>query len=89
MKLKKKITDHNHDKYINTQEFNKLTSKNLATRLAQASIASKTDIPDITDFVKKSDFDIKLINFNKKITSNKARYIEIKTKLDDLEKTLN
>ena len=24
-KLKKKITDHNHDKYIATREFNKLT----------------------------------------------------------------
>ena len=23
----KKITDHNHDKYINTQEFNKLTAR--------------------------------------------------------------
>ena len=28
MKLKKKIADHSHDKYINTPEFNKLTAEN-------------------------------------------------------------
>ena len=27
--IKKKITDHAHDKYITTQEFNKLTTENL------------------------------------------------------------
>ena len=54
MKLKKKITDHNHDKYITTPEFNKLTTENFAARLAQANLATKTD------------FDNKLINLNKK-----------------------
>ena len=28
--MKLKITDHNHDKYITTPEFNKLTSENFA-----------------------------------------------------------
>ena len=37
MKLKKKITDHNHDKYITTPAFNKLTAENSAARLAQAN----------------------------------------------------
>ena len=37
-KTEKKITDHNHDKYINTPEFNKLTSGNLAARLKQTSL---------------------------------------------------
>ena len=32
--IEKKITDHNHDKYITTPEFNKLTSENFAARLA-------------------------------------------------------
>ena len=32
----KKITDHSHDKYITTQEFNKL-------KLAQANLITKTD----------------------------------------------
>ena len=58
---KLKITDHNYDKYITTQEFNKLTSENFAARLAQANLASKTDI---TDFVKKTDFDDKLKKLN-------------------------
>ena len=37
--IAKKITDHDHDKYITTQEFNKLTSENFDARLA-----SKNDI---------------------------------------------
>ena len=46
----KKITDHDHDKYITTPEFNKLTSENVTARLKQANLASKSDI---TSFVKK------------------------------------
>ena len=49
-------TDHNHDKYITTQEFNKLTSENFTARLAQANLISKNDI---ANFVKKTDFDDK------------------------------
>ena len=68
MKLKIKITtDHGHDKYITTQEFYKLTSEYFAATLAQAKLASKTDIPDITDFVKKTDFDNKLNDLEKKL----------------------
>ena len=37
MKLKKKITNHKHDKYITTSEFKKLTAENFAARLAQAN----------------------------------------------------
>ena len=37
-------TDHDHKKYITTQEFNKLTSGNFTARLAQANLASKNDI---------------------------------------------
>ena len=57
-------TDHDHDKYITTQELNKLTSENLNARLKQANLASKNDI---ANFIKKADFDDKLKN----ITSNK------------------
>ena len=56
-------------------------SENFAARLAQTNLASNNDIADC---VKKSDFDDKLKNLNKKVTSNKARHIEVKTKLDDL-----
>ena len=59
-----------------------------AARLKQANLASKIDVPDITDFVKKSDFDDKLKNLNKKVASNKIRDIEFKVKLDDIEKKL-
>ena len=50
IEIEENITDHDHNKYITTQEFNKLTSKNFAARLAQANLASKNDI---ADFVKK------------------------------------
>ena len=43
-------TDHDHDKYITTQELNKLTAENFTARLAQANLASKNDI---ANFVKK------------------------------------
>ena len=62
--IEKKITDHNHDKYITTPEFNKLTSENFAARLKQANLASKSDI---ANFVNKTDFNNKL----KDVTSNK------------------
>ena len=55
-----KITDHNHDKYINTQEFNKLISDNFADRLKQANLVSKNDI---ADFTKIKKFANKLIGF--------------------------
>ena len=33
----KVTTDHDHDKYITTQAFNKLTAENLTERLEQAN----------------------------------------------------
>ena len=44
-----KITDHDHDKYIATPEFNRLTSKDFTTRLRQENLGSKNDI---ANFVK-------------------------------------
>ena len=52
--LEKKVTDHNHDKYINTSEFNKLGATNFTVRLTQANL------------VTKADFDTKLISLSKK-----------------------
>ena len=43
-------TDHDHDKYITSQEFNKLTSENFTARLKQANLASKSDI---ANFLKR------------------------------------
>ena len=54
LKLKKKITDHNHDRYITTPEFNNLAVGVFDARLKQA------------DSVTKTDFDIKLRSLNQK-----------------------
>ena len=51
-------------KYITTPEFNKLTAENVAARLKQANLVNKTD------------FDSKLISFNRKIITNKTKYLE-------------
>ena len=53
-KLKKKINNHNHDKYIDTQKFNKLAGDVFNARLAQANLVTETG------------FDDKLPNLNKK-----------------------
>ena len=65
----KKITDHNHDKYITTPEFNKLIPENFAAKLTQANFASKSDI---VNFANKRVFDNKLLRFNKRISSDKT-----------------
>ena len=51
--IKKKVSDYNHNKYITTPEFNKLTSENFAARLAQLNLADKSDT---ANFVKKDRF---------------------------------
>ena len=51
-----KVSDHNHDKYINTAEFNNLGAGVFTARLAQA------------DLVTKTDFDNKLQSVSKRIT---------------------
>ena len=52
-------TDHDHDKCIATQEFNKLTSENFTARLKQANLASKSDI---ANFIKKTDLNKNELN---------------------------
>ena len=59
----KKITDHDHDKYITTSEFNKLNLKNLKARLSQ------------TYLVTKMDLDAKLKDIIDRITSNKSKHL--------------
>ena len=78
-------TDHDHGKYIITQEFDKLTAKDFTARLAQINLASKIDI---VNFVKKTDFDDKLKNLNKKIISNKIKHVLVKNELNELSKKL-
>ena len=71
-----KIPDHN--KYIITPEFNKLTAENVTTRLAQANLASKNDI---VNFVKKIDFDD-----TSNVTSNKTKHVLVENELNKLSK---
>ena len=68
--VENKIPDH--AEYITTPEFNKWTAENFTARLKQA------------DLVSKSDFDNKLTNFNKSITSNKTKHLEVQKKLISL-----
>ena len=44
--VKKKLTDHDHDKYITTLEFNNLAARVFTARLAQAHLITKTDFDD-------------------------------------------
>ena len=86
--IEKKITDNDVGEYISNQEFKKLTIDNFASRLKQANLASKNDT---ADFVKNIDFDKKLKNYNKKITSNKTKDAliqnEFKTEEDKIKIT--
>ena len=83
MKLKKKITVHDHsNKYIPTQEFNKLASENFASRLAQVNLTSKNDI---ANFAKKTDFDDKPKYLYKKITSSQTKHLLVENVLKKLQ----
>ena len=41
--VENKVDNHNHDKYIDTQEFKKLAADVFNARLAQANVITKTD----------------------------------------------
>ena len=71
--IENKLTNHNHDKYIDTQEFNKLAADVFNARLAQANLITKTD------------FDAKLSRINRKITKNKTENVLVKNQLSKLK----
>ena len=72
--LEKKLTDHNHNKYITTPEFNTLAGDVFYARLGQANLITKTD------------FDAKLSSLNIKITANKTKHLLVESKLKKLKK---
>ena len=84
--IENKTNDHDHAKYITTQEFHKLTAGNFTARLAQTNLASKDDI---ANFVKKTDFDDKLKTLNKNVTSNKTNHVLVENELNELSEKLN
>ena len=61
--LEKKLTDHNHDKYIATPEFNTLAAVVFNARLAQENLVTKTCS------------DAQLSSVNRKITANKSKHL--------------
>ena len=71
-KVKNKL-NHNHDKYIDTSEFNKLTADAFNVRIAQANL------------ITKADLDAKLSSLNKKFTKNKSKHLLVDNELNKLE----
>ena len=65
------FSDNNNDKYVTTREFNKPTARNFAARLAQANL------------VRNTDFNMRLVSPNKKINSNKLKYILVENELNN------
>ena len=61
--IENRLNNHNHDKYINTSEFNKLAADVFNARIAQANLITKTD------------FDAKLSSLSRKITNNQNIYL--------------
>ena len=72
--IKKKLTDHDHDKYITTLEFNNLAARVFTARLAQAHLITKTD------------FDDKLKVSIKKLTQTKQNTYLLKMKLTNYKR---
>ena len=68
-KVEDKISEH--AKYFANQVFNKFTGETSAARLIQANLVSKADY-----------YQNKLISFNRKMTSNKTKYLGSSKKLD-------
>ena len=71
--IEKKLTEHNHDKYIDTSEFNKLATNIFNARIAQ------------TNVISKADFDSKLSNLNRKISTNKTKHLLVENELNKLK----
>ena len=71
--IEKKITDHNHDEYVTTPEFNRLVTGNFKARLAQANLITKTDL----DFELKKIYD--------RVTSNKTKHLLVENELKKLK----
>ena len=71
--IENKLTDHNHDKYIDTSEFNKLATDVFNARLAQANL------------ITKADFDSRLSSLNRKIIKNKSKHFLAENELNKLK----
>ena len=68
--IENKLNNHNHDKYIDTSEFNELAADVFNARIVQANLITKTD------------FDAKLPSLNRKITENKTKHLLVQSELE-------
>ena len=71
--IKKKLTDHNHDKYNSTSDFNTLAADVSNARLAQANLITKTY------------FDAKLSSLNRIMTANKTKHLLVENEFKKLK----
>ena len=71
--LEKNLTEHSHDRYITTPEFNALAADVFSARLTQANL------------ITKADFDAKLSSLNKEITTNKSKHLIVENELKKLK----
>ena len=69
--LEKKLTDHNHDKYIITPEFNTLAADVFNAKLVQANLITKTYA--------------RLSSLSRKLTSNKSKHLLVENELKKLK----
>ena len=67
--IEKKVRDHNHDKYITTQEINTLSARIFDARLELAHLITKTNL----------DFELEKIS--DRVTSNKTKHLLIENQL--------
>ena len=71
--IEQKLTDHNHDKYNATTEFNTLAADVFNAKLAQDNL------------ITKAGFVAKLSSLNRKITANKTKNLLVENELKKLK----
>ena len=72
--IEKKITDHDHDKYITTLKFN-----TMAASTFNASLAAQTDL------IRKPEFDAKLKSISDRVALNKYKHFLVENELKKLK----
>ena len=71
--IENKFNNRNHDKYIDTSEFNKLAVDVFNVRISQAKLITKTD------------FDAKLSSLNSKIAKHKTKNLLVESEFHNLK----
>ena len=72
--IEKNITDHNHEKYITTPEFNTLEADVFNARLVAQ-----------TDLIRKPEFDFKLKGISDRVTKSKTKHQLVENELKKLK----